>query len=216
MLRKLLPALILIPLLSVMPRINMSWEAVAKDDTEEMSCPESCEDSLENCRMSCSQIVGGGVASEKRKQCSDACDKGLTDCNRGCINPTPRPTMKPGPYHDKPCTGICEYKNKDCAQACTKYTGGAAASVKKSACLKDCGDKLDKCNYMCVNPETAPTFSPGVYENNPCAGPCGEKRKECEGTCGMFTDQGEGAGKRGECLQGCRDVEHNCLDSCAR
>ena len=214
--KKLLLALILIPLLSVIPRIYISSGADAKDDTGEISCPDSCDNSRKSCQLSCSQIMGGGVSNEEKKQCLDACDKGATDCNKGCTNPTPRPTIRPKPYHDKSCVGACEYRNKDCAQECTIYIGGGAASVKKAACLKDCSEVLDKCTNQCANPDATPTFNPGVYKNNPCAGSCGEKRKECEGTCGMFTNQGSSGGKRGECLQGCKEVEYGCLDSCTR
>lgn len=214
--KKLLPVLILITLISFMPRVYISRGAEAADGSQGTSCPESCESDRKNCQLSCSQIMGGGVANEKKRECSQACDKELTGCIKRCANPTPRPTMKPGPYHDKSCTGVCEYENKDCAEDCTKYTGGGAASLKKSACLKDCSEKLDSCIDICANPGPVPTFRPGVYKNNPCAGACGEKRRECEGTCEMFTNQGVGGGKRGECLQGCKKTEYDCLGSCTR
>lgn len=213
---RLLPALILIPLLSLIPCINSSRGADDPDNSGEISCPDSCENSRKNCDLSCSQIMGGGVENEKKRECLNACGNEVIECNKGCVNPTPCPTLRPEAYHDKSCTGACEYKNKDCAEECTKYTGGGAASVKKLACLKDCGVELDKCNNFCANPNAVPTFNPEVYENNPCEGPCGEKRKECEVSCGMFSEEGSGGGKRGECLGGCKEAEYNCLDSCPR
>ncbi|MFI5321949.1 MAG: hypothetical protein ACHQ6U_00120 [Thermodesulfobacteriota bacterium] len=214
--KKLLPALILIPLLLLIPRNHVSWGADARDDSEEISCPDSCENTGKNCQLSCSQMMGGGVANEKKRQCSEACDKEVTGCVKRCANPTPRPTIKPKPYHDKSCADVCEYRNRDCAEDCTKYMGGGAASVKKTACLNECGEKLDKCTDFCANPGALPTFSPEVYKNTPCSDTCGEKRMECEGTCGMFTDQGAGGGKRGECFQGCKKAEYDCLGACAR
>ena len=183
---------------------------------EEMTCPESCESSRQNCELSCSQIVGGGAKTEKRRECYSACADELGECNRRCANPTPRPTLKPKAYHDKSCPSACEFKRKDCNEACTKYSGGGAKSAKKTACINECSEKLDQCKDWCVNPTQRPTRESKVYESKPCAQACRAERLDCEATCTMYIGGGAEGGKRAECMNRCGDVNDKCMSSCTR
>lgn len=159
-------------------------------------------------------MMGGGAEIGKKRECFEACANEEAGCGERCLNPTPRPTLKPEPYSGETCGGACESRSRDCVQACTRHVGGGAASVERVNCETSCGEALDKCNNLCANPDPPPTFDPEVFENNPCAGICAEKLGECEGTCSMFAGEGEDGGKRGECMRGCKDVEYNCLSSC--
>lgn len=206
------PALIL----SVLSIVICICIARAADDPGEVSCPGVCAESRKNCELSCSQIMGGGVESGKRRECFGVCADEEVSCNERCLNPTPRPTIKPGAYSDKPCSGACEFTSKDCKVNCTKYMGGGASGVKRMKCENDCDDELGKCMNRCSNPSPAPVMDPAVYENNPCSGACSSELEKCEGTCAMFSGEGENGGKRGECMTGCKGAEYNCLESCPR
>jgi hypothetical protein len=202
--------LILLPLASL---VICAVLALAADDAPEIPCPESCDNSRKNCEFSCSRIVGGGVESGKKRECLATCADEEVECDKRCLNPTPRPTLEPEPYSDKTCAGACEYRSRDCIESCTKHVGGGAASVERAACEKDCGEELGKCNNLCANPAPAPAFNPEVYENNPCSATCASKLGECEGNCSMFSGEG---GKHGECMEGCKNAEYECLTSCPR
>jgi hypothetical protein len=187
--------------------------ALAADDAPELTCPESCDDSRKNCELSCTQIMGGGVESGKKRECMVACADAEVACDESCLHPTPRPAPKPAPYSDKTCSSACDYKNRDCKVNCTKHTGGGAAGVERAKCERDCDDVLDKCSDLCANPAPAPAFDPEVLENNPCSATCSAGLGECEANCSMFSGEG---GKRGECMQGCKTAEYECLSSCSR
>ena len=184
------------------------------DDVPEMTCPESCESARKNCELSCTQIVGGGAKSEKRRECIDACGDELGDCRIRCANPTPRPTLNPEAYHDKTCKDACVYKNKDCNENCTKYIGGGAKGVKRNACVQECGEKLDQCEDRCVNPAPHPKIDPGLYKNNPCASVCAKSRIDCEESCSIYTVGGAEGGKRGKCIMSCNNIENDCIKTC--
>ena len=209
-------AIILIALLFLFLYVEVTPGADDPADSEEISCPESCDNSRKNCELSCSQIVGGGVESGKKRECFQACGDEEAGCDERCLNPTPPPTFEPEPYSDKTCAGACEFRSRDCSEACTRFIGGGAASVERANCENACGGELDKCSSQCANPAASPTFDPEVLENNPCAGTCAEKLGECEGTCDMFAGDGAGGGKRGECLNACKLVQYDCLNSCPR
>ena len=208
--------LILMPVLSLVLCIGSARGADGPDGSPRNSCPESCDNSRKNCELSCSQIVGGGVESGKKRECYEACAGEKAGCDEGCINPTPRPTLEPEPYSDKTCAGACEFRRRDCIQACTRHIGGGAASVDRANCENACGQELDKCSGQCASPAAPPTYGPQVFENNPCAGSCAEKLGACEGNCSMFAGDGKDGGKRGECMSGCKNVENDCLSSCPR
>ncbi len=186
------------------------------DDSAEVPCPDSCAESRKSCEASCSQIIGGGVESGKKRECLGACADEEVSCNERCVNPTSRPTLKPKAYSDMSCSGACGYRNKDCNQECTNYMGGGASSVKRAKCENECADTLDKCINLCSNPSAAPVIDPRVYENNPCSGPCSSERGKCEATCSMYSGEGGNGGKRGECMTGCKGAEYNCLEACPR
>lgn len=211
-----LRALILLPLIPFVLYIGFARGAGGADDPPQVTCPDSCDNSRKNCELSCSQIVGGGVESGKKRECYEACANEEVGCDERCLNPTPRPSLEPEPYSDETCDGACKFRSRDCAEACTRFIGGGAASVERANCENDCREDLDKCRGICANPGAPPTYNPEVFENNPCAGTCAEKLGECEGTCSMFSREGEDGGKRGECMRGCKDVEYNCLSSCPR
>ncbi len=185
-------------------------------DEKEMTCAESCESYRRNCELSCSQIVGGGAKSEKRRECSDKCGDELGECNLRCLNPTPRPTLKPKAYHNKSCASACEFKRKDCNEACTKYAGGGAKSAKKTTCMKECGMKLDQCKDWCANPTPRPTREPLVDVDNSCAKTCRDKRLDCEATCSIYIGVGSDSGKRIGCMKGCGEVNDRCLSFCSQ
>ncbi len=211
--KRFLQALVILPLASL---VLSAVFARGEDGSPEISCAESCDNSQKSCEMSCSQIVGAGVESGKKRVCLQACGEERAGCEKGCVNPTPRPTPVPEPYSDKTCAGACEYRSRDCAEDCTRFIGGGAASVERANCQKVCGEELGKCSNKCMSPTAPPTFDPEVFENNPCAGDCASKLEECEGTCGMFSGDGTGGGKRGECMSACKTVQYDCLSSCAR
>ena len=56
------------------------------DDSAPVSCPESCAGSRKNCELSCSQIVGGGVESGKKRECFGACaDEEVSSAERAWL-----------------------------------------------------------------------------------------------------------------------------------
>ncbi|MEQ9618216.1 MAG: hypothetical protein RIG61_03470 [Deltaproteobacteria bacterium] len=184
------------------------------EGVQEMTCPESCESARKNCELSCTQIVGGGAKSEKRRECIYACGDELEDCRIRCADPTPRPTVEPEAYHDKTCRDACVYRNKDCNENCTKYVGGGAKSAKRNACVEECGEKLDQCEDRCVNPAPRPRIDRGLHKNNSCASACANNRIDCEESCSIYTDGGAEGGKREECIMSCNNIENDCIETC--
>ncbi|MEM7008545.1 MAG: hypothetical protein AAF462_05350 [Thermodesulfobacteriota bacterium] len=179
-----------------------------------MSCPQKCVESQKNCELSCSQIVGGGAKSRERRICTNECAKDLDPCKQRCLNPTPKPTLKPERYHDKPCEKSCELKAYDCNNECTKFTGGGAKSEKKAACRKDCSKGLDDCKSWCVNPTPRPTLKPGFLDDKPCPEVCRYKKLDCEANCSVYLGGGAKSEKRSKCMLECRDFNDQCLGEC--
>lgn len=178
------------------------------------TCPQKCTESKKNCELSCSQIVGGGAKSKERRECIKKCDAGLGECNERCLNPTPRPTLKPERYHDKSCTKSCELKATDCNEVCTKYTGGGAKSSKKAICRKECKEGLEDCKIWCVNPTPKPTLKPDPLANEPCPEKCKYKKLNCDSRCSVYMGGGAKSEKKSKCMSECRDFNDDCLSGC--
>ncbi|MGB3729090.1 MAG: hypothetical protein WBA70_07570 [Thermodesulfobacteriota bacterium] len=181
---------------------------------DDISCPEKCVESRKNCDLSCSQIVGGGAKSKERRECIKSCDGDQGLCNERCLNPTPKPSLKPERYHDKPCPSSCELKAKDCNQECTKYTGGGAKSSKKAVCRQECSDGFDNCKNWCVNPTPKPTLKPNYLDDQPCPEVCKYKNFDCEASCSIYMGGGAKSGKKSKCMNECRDFNDQCLVGC--
>ncbi len=213
--KKVLITLIFVPVAALFLFSYSSFGDKESEDAGELSCPESCETARRNCEFSCSQMVGGGAKSEKRRECYKSCGDELGECKVRCTNPTPRPTLEPEPYHDKSCENACVFKHKDCNETCTKYVGGGAKSGKKTACLKECSDVLDRCKYLCVNPDPRPEKKPAVFDNNPCSDACRVERIDCEENCSIYAGGGAEGGKKGECIMRCSDAHDGCMGACA-
>ena len=205
---------LLVPLIAFTVVNIPSFGAQEPEDVPEMTCQQSCDSARKNCELSCTQIVGGGAKSGKRRECVSACGDELGDCRLGCANPTPRPTLEPEAYHDRTCTDACVYKNRDCKENCTKYTGGGAKSVKRNACLQECGEKLGQCEDRCVKPAPGTQADAEPYKNNSCASMCAENRIDCEESCSIYTGGGALGGKRGECIVSCSNIENDCISTC--
>lgn len=189
--------------------------AQTSSSEDEISCPEKCVESRKNCDLSCSQIVGGGAKSKERRECVKACGGEQAECNDRCLNPTPKPSLKPERYHDKPCPNSCELKAKDCNQECTKYTGGGAKSAKKAICRQECSNGLSNCKNWCVNPTPKPTLKPNPLDNKPCPEVCKYKKLDCEANCSSFLGGGAKSEKRSACMNDCKDFNDNCLMECS-
>jgi len=195
--------------------LAISNHAQEDSDTEkEISCPDRCIKIQKNCELSCSQIVGGGAKSRERRECMKSCGDDLEPCNERCLNPTPRPTLKPERYHDKTCSGACDFKAKDCYQVCTKYTGGGAKSGEKAKCQDECVQSKENCKNWCVNPTPKPTLGPDPLEGRPCPEVCSIKKLDCEANCSTFIGGGAKSGKRAECKNDCQENFDACSDSC--
>ncbi len=192
-----------------------STEAVenSKQDNAD-SCPGRCIESRKNCDLSCSQIVGGGAKSRERRLCVIDCGTGQEECNERCLNPTPKPSLKPERYHDKSCPNSCEFKAKDCNQECTKYTGGGAKSEKKAMCRQECNDGLSNCKNWCVSPTPKPTLKPNPIDDKPCPEVCKYKNQDCEVNCSAYIGGGAKSEKRSKCMSECKDFTDQCLNGC--
>lgn len=188
----------------------------SKVEDEEMSCPEMCVKSQKNCELSCSQIVGGGAKSKERRSCVKDCGGELEKCKVRCLNPTPKPTLKPERYHNKSCPNACEFKSKDCYQVCTKYTGGGAKSGDRARCQNECRESEEDCKNWCVNPTPKPTLKPDPLEGKPCPEVCGIKKLDCEANCSSFLGGGAKSSKRSECKNDCQNSFDECSDSCLK
>lgn len=189
--------------------------AQASSAGDKLSCPDKCVESRKNCDLSCSQIVGGGAKSKERRECVKDCGGEQELCNDRCVNPTPRPTLKPQRYHDKSCPTACEFKAKDCNEVCTKFTGGGAKSGKKASCRNDCKEGLDDCKKWCVNPTPKPTLQPNLFDDMSCPEVCKIKNLNCEASCSSFVGGGAKSEKRAACMNDCRDSNDACTNECS-
>ena len=188
---------------------------VRSEDNTVLSCPEKCEESRDNCEFSCSQLVGGGAKAEKRRECNRSCGKELEGCNVRCINPTPRPTLKPEAYHDRACTNACDLKLVDCNEVCTKFTGGGAKSEKKTRCRSECAESSEYCNKRCADPFLPKRLDfPGKPELS-CSEDCDYKLQDCEAGCSVYIGGGAKSGKRARCVSQCKTGYETCSGSCS-
>ncbi len=201
-------------MLNILFIILFSSAIDSKSEDVPLTCPQKCLESRKNCDLSCSQIVGGGAKSKERSMCVNECGTELDMCNERCLNPTPRPTLKPERYHDKSCARACELKAVDCNEVCTKYTGGGAKSDKKAICRKECSEGLENCKEWCVNPTPKPTLRPNPLEDKPCTEVCKYKLLDCEANCSKYLGGGAKSEKRSKCNIECRDVNDSCLSEC--
>ncbi len=113
------------------------------------SCPNACELKAKDCNTICTKYTGGGAKSEKKSTCRQECGEGLENCKNWCVNPTPKPTLKPNLFDDTPCPEICKYKSLDCEANCSAFMGGGAKSQKRSKCMNECKDFNDSCIDDC-------------------------------------------------------------------
>lgn len=203
-----------IAVLAIIFSTGLLFHLTRSEENMELTCPEQCEESRNNCEFSCSQLVGGGAKAEKRRECKRDCGKELESCSVRCLNPTPRPTLKPEAYHDRACTKACDLKLVDCNEVCTKYTGGGAKSGKKAQCRNECAENSEYCNKRCADP-TLPKRS----DNKPkpelsCTEDCGYKLKHCEAGCSVYIGGGAKSGKRSKCVSECKEGYKSCSGSC--
>ena len=210
--RKYVAALLIIFVIMTLAFISYAQESGDKD--KEVSCPNKCITSQKNCELSCSQIVGGGAKSKERRACIKDCGDELEPCKQRCLNPTPKPALKPERYHDKSCPNACEFKSKDCYQVCTKYTGGGAKSGDRARCQNECRQSEEDCKHWCVNPTPKPTLRPDPLENKTCPEVCNIKKFDCEANCSSFIGGGAKSSKRSECMNDCQDSYSECSDFC--
>lgn len=189
--------------------------SATSNSEDETTCPQKCVESRKNCDLSCSQIVGGGAKSRERRECVKECGGEQELCNDRCVNPTPRPTLKPEPYQNKSCANSCEFKAKDCNQQCTKYTGGGAKSGKKAVCRQNCTEGLSNCKNWCVNPTPKPTMRPNLLDDKPCPEVCEIKNFNCEANCTSYIGGGAKSEKRSICMNDCRVENDNCTNQCS-
>lgn len=209
MMRIYLPVNILLIMLMALPLFIQTAQA-----ENEISCPEKCVESRKNCDLSCSQIVGGGAKSKERRACVKACGGEQKECNERCLNPTPRPTLKPERYHDRSCPNACEFKAKDCNVACSKYTGGGAKSAERSICRQECSEGLNNCKNWCVNPSPKPTLKPDLLDTMPCPEACKTRNLNCEASCSSYVGGGAKSEKRSMCMNDCRESNDLCVTGC--
>jgi len=139
----------LLPVLTMFITIAAVFSSSIGDNETVGSCPEMCVESRQICELSCSQLVGGGAKSEKRRECIKECGSEQEGCKDRCLNPTPRPTLKPEAYYDKSCTNACELKLVDCNETCTKHVGGGAKSEKWANCRRECRGHYEDCSSLC-------------------------------------------------------------------
>lgn len=201
-------------IINIVLLLMLVFTGFSKAEKAPLSCPDKCVESRKNCELSCSQIVGGGAKAKERRECVNECGVGLEECKERCINPTPRPSLKPERYHDKPCERGCELKATDCNEVCTKYTGGGAKSEKKAICRKECKEGLENCKNWCVNPTPKPTLKPKPIEDMTCPEVCKVKKLDCEAGCSVYLGGGAKSEKRSECMLECRDFNEGCLSGC--
>jgi len=179
-----------------------------------LTCPQECEESKDNCELSCSQLVGGGAKGEKRRECIRECGTELRSCNKRCLNPTPRPTLKPEAYHDRVCLKACDLKLVDCNEVCTKHTGGGAKSKKKTACRKECAESSEYCGKRCADPSLPkrPDYTPKPELG--CVEGCDYKLQHCEAGCSVYIGGGAKSAKRAKCISECKTNYESCPGLC--
>lgn len=183
-------------------------------DERPLSCPDECEESKKSCEQDCSQLVGGGAKSEKRRECKRECGTELESCNYRCLHPTPRPTLKPEAYHDRACARACKLKLTDCNEVCTKFTGGGAKSGKKAACRNDCSDSSEYCLKRCADPSLPKRTEVFEKPDLSCGEECDYKLQHCESGCSVYVGGGAKSEKRARCVSGCKDRFETCSDAC--
>jgi len=204
----------LLSVLTIFITLAAVFSTAIGDNEPVLSCPEMCAGSREKCEDSCSQLVGGGAKSAKRRECIRECGVELEGCEDRCLNPTPRPTIKPEAYYDKACKNACEFKLADCYEVCTKYLGGGAKSGKRTTCRRECEESLDSCRDWCVNPTPRPDIKLDPYEDMPCPQVCKYKLDDCETRCSKYMGGGAKSGKRNKCIIECRDGFQECSGLC--
>lgn len=190
--------------------LNPAWG----QDEKVLTCPQKCKEGMVSCRFSCSQLVGGGAKAEKRRECNRGCGKELESCNVRCLNPTPRPTLKPEAYHDRDCSNACELKLVDCNEVCTKFTGGGAKSEKKTRCRNECAESSDYCNKRCADPSLPKRLNYPTKPELSCTEDCDYKLQDCKAGCSVYIGGGAKSGKRSKCVSECKADYEYCSGSC--
>ena len=189
-------------------------QSIGEENTQ-LTCPGECEQSRESCEQGCSQLVGGGAKSAERRQCKRDCGNELEGCKERCLNPTPRPTIRPEAYHDRACTRACELKRVDCNEVCTKFTGGGAKSGKKAACRNECSESEDYCNKRCADPSLPKNPERMEKPELSCSEDCDYKLQHCEAGCSVYMGGGAKSSKKARCLSECNVTHESCSDSCS-
>jgi len=187
---------------------------VRSEDGIVPTCSQMCRESQDNCELSCSQLVGGAAKGEKRRECNRGCGKELHDCNLRCLNPTPRPTLKPEAYHDRACTNACDLKLIDCNEVCTKFTGGGVKSKKKTACRSECAESSEYCAMRCADPSLPKRLNYPAKPELSCSEDCGYKLRGCEAGCSVYIGGAAKSGKRSKCVSQCKTGYESCSGSC--
>ena len=189
-------------------------QPLVSEEEEILSCPEECESSRNTCEHSCSQLKGGGAKGQKRRECTRECGVELEDCKVRCLNPTPRPTIKPEKYYDRACKNACDLKLVDCNEVCTKFTGGGAKSGKKTVCRRECAESSDYCNRRCADPSLPERLDYPEKPELSCTEDCDYKLQHCESGCSIYVGGGAKSGKRAKCLNQCKASFKSCTGIC--
>ncbi len=206
--------LALIAILVIIIASGLLLNPARGEDGKILTCPQECEEQRDNCELSCSQLVGGGAKGEKRRECVRECGDELEGCNVRCLNPTPRPTLKPEAYHDRACSKACELKLVDCSEVCTKFTGGGAKSKKKTACRKECAESSEYCNKRCADPSLPKRQDYPPKPELSCSEDCGYKLEHCESGCSVYIGGGAKSAKRARCVTQCKASHDSCSGLC--
>ena len=204
----------LLPLFIVIIASVLLMNFALGEDEKVLTCPEECEERRDNCEFSCSQLVGGGAKSAERRECKRECGRELEGCKVRCINPTPRPTLKPEAYYDRVCTNACDLKLVDCNEVCTKYTGGGAKSGKKTTCRRECAESAEYCNRRCADPSLPKRPDRIEKPELSCREDCDYKLQDCESGCSIYIGGGAKSGKRAKCVSQCKVRHEDCAGSC--
>ena len=207
--------LALLSLLAIFISFGFLFNHSMSEDEVILTCPEKCEESRGNCEFSCSQLVGGGAKGEKRRECKRECGEELEACKVRCINPTPRPTLKPEAYHDRACTNACELKLVDCNEVCTKFTGGGAKSEKKTECRNECAESSEYCGKRCADPSLPKRLNYPEKPDLSCSEDCGYKLQDCESGCSVYIGGGAKSAKRSRCVSQCKVDNEICSGKCS-
>ncbi len=205
----------LISVLATIAMLGSFFNPAWGEEYIDLTCPQMCEESRDNCEFSCSQLIGGGAKAEKRRECNRGCGKELEGCNVRCLNPTPRPTLKPEAYHDRACRDACDLKLVDCNEVCTKYTGGGAKSGKKSVCRSKCAESSDYCKKRCADPSLPERLDYPEKPDLSCSEDCDYKLRHCKSGCSVYIGGGAKSGKRSKCVSGCKAGYKSCSGLCS-